>query len=230
MNAALAVQEITIETPDGVRLAGTYAAGPAGGPAALLLHMMPAAKESWSEFAAVLARRGFATLAIDLRGHGRSTRGTGGRTLDYRLFTEREHQAKTIDVEAAAAWLEREHGFGKSRLAAVGASIGANLAIAFAAAHPEIPAAAALSPGLDYRGVTTPDKVRNFGPAQGLFLAASEEDELSFRTGRELVRLKPDAVLKEYRGAGHGTAMFEAQPELMTELADWLASEFEVME
>ncbi|MFA6603490.1 MAG: alpha/beta fold hydrolase [Patescibacteria group bacterium] len=217
-------QEIVIETSDGILLSGSYSAGPLGGPAALLLHMMPATKESWAEFAAVLAARGFSTLAIDLRGHGRSTRGADGRKLDYKLFEDTDHQAKIIDVEAAAAWLERERGIGKSRLVVVGASIGANLAIAFAAAHPEIPAAAALSPGLDYRGVTTPDQVRRFGLAQGLFLAASVEDELSFKTDCELARLKPDAVIREYQGAGHGTAMFSSRPELAGELAAWLAN------
>jgi hypothetical protein len=59
-------------------------------------------------------------------------------------------------------------------------------------------------------------------PEQKLLLAASEEDDLSFRTNRDLKGIRPDAEIKEYRGAGHGTSMFEARPELMAELLDWL--------
>jgi len=215
-------QKVEFTTRDGVRIAGILYHGHPGGPAALLLHMMPAAKESWDEFAGLLLGAGFTVLAIDLRGHGESRRAADGRRLDYELFDDRDHMDKIHDVEAAADWL-REEGFAADRLAVVGASIGANLAIAYAAAHPEVPAAAALSPGLDYRGVTTPDKVSRLAADQSLFLAASSEDELSFRTDRELVRLKPDAVVREYVNAGHGTGMFAARPDLMAELVGWLS-------
>ncbi len=208
-------------TKDGVRIAGLFYSGCVGGPAALLLHMMPATKESWDRFARRLAKSGFAVLAIDLRGHGESRQAGDGRRLDYKLFEDRDHQDKIKDVEAAAAWLAERQAPLK-RLVVVGASIGANLAIAYAAAHPGVAATAALSPGLDYRGVTTPDKVRKMAPGQPLFLAASSEDELSFKTDRELAQLKPDAVVREYGGAGHGTSMFDARPELMEELAAWL--------
>ena len=218
-----APQKVWLTTSDGVKLAGLFFAGPAGGPGALLLHMMPATKESWSGLAPLLVAAGFSILAIDLRGHGESRWTVDGRRLDHELFEDRDHQAKIRDVEAAADWLRREGGLGQRPLVVAGASIGANLSIAYAAGHPEVRAAAALSPGLDYRGVTTPDKVRLFAPGQGLFLAASAEDELSFRTDRELAAIRPSAVLKEYRGAGHGTAMFGPRPELPAELTVWLA-------
>ena len=214
-------QSVEFTTKDGVKIAGTFHSGRAGGPAALLLHMMPATKESWDGFARLLARAGFAVLAIDLRGHGESRETASGERLDYKLFEDRDHQAKIRDVEAAAGWLA-DHQAPLGRLVVIGASIGANLAIAYAAAHPRVLAVAALSPGLDYRGVTTPDKVRKMASGQSLFLAASAEDELSFKTDRELAGIKPDAVVKEYDGAGHGTGMFAARPELMAELAAWL--------
>lgn len=214
-------QRVEITTSDGVRIAGLFYAGCAGGPAALLLHMMPAVKESWTDFAERLVASGFAVLAIDLRGHGESRETVAGERLDYKLFEDEDHQAKIKDVEAAAAWLA-ERCAPLRRLVVIGASIGANLAIAYAADHHDVPAAAALSPGLDYRGVTTPDKVRRFRPDQSLFLAASSEDELSFSTDRQLAGIKPDATVKEYDGAGHGTTMFETRPELLPELAGWL--------
>ncbi|KPJ84957.1 hypothetical protein AMJ57_04955 [Parcubacteria bacterium SG8_24] len=215
-------EKVSFLTEDGVEIVGELHGSGGTGPAALLLHMMPATKESWREFAAKLVEVGFSTvLAIDLRGHGES-RKRGGVTLDFKQFEDREHQDKIKDAEAAVSWMARERGVSPDRLVVVGASIGANLSIVYAADHPEIRAAAALSPGLDYRGVTTADKVMALGAEQALFLAASDEDTLSFDTDRRLKEIKPDAVLKEFHQAGHGTTMFERVDGLMDELAGWL--------
>lgn len=217
------MEKISFQTSDDVTIVGTYVSGESGGPAALLLHMMPATKESWDPFAAKLIEAGFShVLAIDLRGHGESREGSGGVRLDYELFEDEEHMKKIHDVEGAVEWLKKMHGVDTAHLAVIGASIGANLSIVYAAAHHEIPAAVALSPGLDYRGVTTGDAVAEMSDSQALYLAASEEDTLSFRTGRRLAGLKPDAVVIEFGAAGHGTTMFEREPAFMDMLIDWL--------
>jgi pimeloyl-ACP methyl ester carboxylesterase len=214
-------EKVSFRTSDGVTIVADYHERDGDGPSALLLHMMPAVKESWAQFAGQLLDAGFSrVLAIDLRGHGESRESDSGE-LDYKLFEDEDHQAKTDDVEAAVAWLE-ERGAEKTRLAVIGASIGANLAIVYGGEHNEIPAVVALSPGLDYRGVTTPDKVKMYSPAQGLYIVASEEDELSFRTNRELAALKEDSALRELSGVGHGTTMLENEPGLSGEIIDWL--------
>lgn len=214
-------EKVNFDTEDGVTIVADYYEGASGGPSALLLHMMPAVKESWNGFAAALVDAGYShVLAIDLRGHGESVSGGDGR-LDYKAFEDADHQAKIRDVEAAVKWLEGR-GAEKGRLAVVGASIGANLAIAYGADHPEVPAVVALSPGFDYRGVTTPDKVERYAEGQGLYLVASEEDELSFGTDRQLGGIKKDAAVKELKGAGHGTTMLENEPGLTEEIIEWL--------
>jgi alpha-beta hydrolase superfamily lysophospholipase len=221
-------ERVTLTTEDGIKIAGLFWSpdmakvdhyGPRG---ALLMHMMPATKESWSDFAPLLAEAGFSVLAIDLRGHGES-RDPHDLTFDYKLFTSREHRAKRLDAEAAVAWFAQEHRLMPANLAAVGASIGANLSIQLGADHPEIPAVVALSPGFDYHGVTTLDKVRLYRPEKKLLLAASEEDELSFRTNRELKEIKLDTDLHEFADKGHGTTMFVNDPEFMVEVALWLS-------
>jgi len=214
-------EKVNFDTEDGVIIYADHYASGVDGPSALLLHMMPATKESWSAFATALLSAGFShVLAIDLRGHGESVH-QGNARLDYKQFEDADHQAKMMDVDAAVRWLEGQ-GVAKERLALVGASIGANLAIAYGAEHGEIPAVVALSPGLDYRGVTTPDKVAKYRSGQGLYLVASEEDELSFKTDRELAAIKNGTIVKEFRGAGHGTAMFDKAPGLMAEVVEWL--------
>lgn len=216
------MERVTITTEDGVAIVGDYAAGPKDAPAALLLHMMPARRDSWKPLAGLLAGLGLATLAIDLRGHGESVSGAGGKRLDHKKFIDAEHQAKMKDVEAAVRWLA-EKGHPSSRLALVGASIGANLAIAYAGGHQEVRAIVALSPGLDYRGVATAHAVEAMPRSQRLLLVASEEDEYSHVSVLALAKAKGDAELKEFKDAGHGTTMFEHMPGFLDYVAQWVA-------
>jgi alpha-beta hydrolase superfamily lysophospholipase len=67
------MEKVNFKTKDGVTIVGNYfKPRKEHAPAFLLLHMMPATKESWNDFASHLQKEGFEVLAIDLRGHGES--------------------------------------------------------------------------------------------------------------------------------------------------------------
>ena len=187
--------------------------------AAILVHMMPATKESWDAFAIELDHAGYASLAIDERGHGESTM---DGTLDYKKFTDAEQQAKILDLEAAFAFL-LDQGFEKDQIIVVGASIGANLAIEFLARHKEVRVAIALSPGLDYHGVLAEPPIESLSFDQKVILVASNDDEYSFDS---VERLEEDharqTTLVRKFNLGHGTHMFENDPGLMKELITML--------
>lgn len=221
MNRMTVPNKVIFDTVDGVRIEGSEWVVGNDAPWALLLHMMPETKESWSTFASVLNDVGWNALAIDLRGHGGSIAGPRGE-LDYKTFIPNEHQASRLDLEAAVEWLVTARGAVRSKIALCGASIGANLALEIASRDARLPAVAALSPGLDYRGVTTEDKIVSMPAATKIWLAASDDDEESLACVRQLAAMRPDVTLRELRGAGHGTRMFQAVPELLATLADWL--------
>lgn len=214
-------EPIVLQAQDGVHIAGAYVNADQPRAAAVLLHMMPATKESWSAFASRLSGLGIASLAIDLRGHGASNHGPSG-ALDYRLFTEVEHRAKRLDVEAALDWLRSRHP--DAPLLAVGASIGANLALRAMADHDDVAAVLALSPGLDYRGVSTEDAALRFRNGQRALLAASREDEYSTvsieRLGTMATEAKIETVVLD--DAGHGTVMLERDAVFADRAAAWL--------
>jgi pimeloyl-ACP methyl ester carboxylesterase len=218
-------QRINFLTEDGIGIIGdlTLPEGELRG-MVVLLPMMPATHESWRVLAAALASRRVASLAIDLRGHGESVTATDGRQLDYRQFSDAEHQQSRLDVAAAVAFLRREvPSLADAPLAMAGASIGANLGLRYAAMHPDLKAVAALSPGLDYRGVTTVEAVAALSAGQALWLGASRDDTHgSWEAIHELARHHA-ATLYEAKSAGHGTEMFLNQPTLVDQLADWLA-------
>jgi len=88
---------VTFTTPDGVNLACLYRAAASPRGLVLLVHMMPATKESWGHFAERLAERGWSSLAFDLRGHGESVV-QDDRRLDYHVFTDEDHRSSEADL------------------------------------------------------------------------------------------------------------------------------------
>lgn len=217
-------QRITFTTEDGVLIVGNWVTAPTTIGGAILLHMYPATKESWSSFQSVLSQRGIASLAIDLRGHGESTKTGDGGTIQHKTFTEEETKSTLNDVRGAFAWI-RSRGIEPERIAVIGASIGANLALSFLADEPRSPAAVLLSPGLNYHGLQSMDVVDYVAEHQHVWIAASrEDDEESVKAGSEIADfLNLDTkAFKKLKGAGHGTNMLEGDGVLMGEVADWL--------
>lgn len=212
---------VTFETADGVTIVGDYYEG-GRDKAILLLHMMPATRASWVAFANSLTAAGFSVLAIDLRGHGESTKGSGETLLNYQEFQDIDHQASIKDVEAAVEFLASEKKMKEVSIA--GASIGANLALVYASLHREIRSVILLSPGLTYRGVDAGGAAELVDAKQRVFIAASEDDEYSAASSKELhEKLASEKRVELFTDAGHGTTMIERKPEFMAALVEWLS-------
>ena len=115
--AVTPARDLTIASSDGVILAATYWPGSrADSPAVLLLHGNGASRGQFAQEGAMLARQGYAVLAIDFRGHGEST--PRNRTFGW---TEAD------DAHAAFTWLKRQqHG---AKVAVVGISLGGAAAL-----------------------------------------------------------------------------------------------------
>ncbi|MDO8303438.1 MAG: alpha/beta fold hydrolase, partial [Sedimentisphaerales bacterium] len=135
-------------TSDKVKIACDYYPAPRVAGYLVLVHMMPATKESWKELAEQAAAVGFASIAIDLRGHGRSQSGPNG----HEAFADEEHQQSIKDIEAATEFLKTQ-GAAPEDIILIGASIGANLCLWYLAEHPEFKKAVLLSAGESYRGI-----------------------------------------------------------------------------
>lgn len=214
-------EKITYTTGDGIKIVGDYYAVEEPKAFALLLHMMPATKESWRAFATELQTRGIVSLAIDERGHGEST--MDGALL-YENFSEEEQQKKIIDVRDGLAWLANNRGATDANTFVVGGSIGANLAIQILTERAEMRFGVALSPGLDYRGVKTDELIPQLNAGQKVLLVASDDDShRSFESIKALAEINPKQTEKiEESGIGHATTMFEKKPELIKIVADWI--------
>jgi len=214
------MERVTFTTSDNVTIVGDYYPGNSLR-GALLLHMMPSDRTSWSSFATKLADRGYHVLAIDLRGHGESEGGPAG----YKDFSDEDHQQSIMDVDAAAAFLS-EKGIALDQLTLVGASIGANLALWYAAERHDIPVLVLLSAGFNYKGIKAEEYVAGLGSNQRVFFASSEDDEGNAEMNQQLsdqALHRTRAQYIKYQEAGHGTDMFsKEEPDLAREILSWI--------
>lgn len=211
-----------------IKIVGNYWEGNEA-KAIILIHMMPATKESWNEFAGKLNEKGWHVLAIDLRGHGESIEykidDTGEtQKLDYKKFSNADHRASIRDVESARMWLETK-GIATRNIYIGGASVGANLTLQYLGEHSEAPAGFLLSPGLDYKGLKPDEIITLLKDSQRIYLLAAEDDSYSADSVKALNKIgEVKKFLKVYESGGHGTNLFAAHPELMNELVEWLES------
>ena len=209
------MEKVSIITQDEVRLSGLLWDAQSRF-SVLLLHMMPATKESWEDLANRLFHRGMNVLAIDFRGHGQSDGGS------YKAFTDEQHQKYYFDTEAAVEFLTQKYP--KTTIDMAGASIGANIMIQYMVGHPEIIKGVALSAGLDYHGVRAIELVESLHVDQELFYVASHDDMRSGGSdcGIMAEQLAHSTASKSkitvYDTGGHGTNMWKEHPELLYQI------------
>ena len=207
-------QVVQVTAEDGLALVGDYYAPAgeipeAGAPGVLLLHMLNSNRASWADLIPPLQEAGYAVLAVDIRGFGE----TGGRT-DWPL-------AET-DVQTWLAWLRAQDGLDPARMSLVGASIGSNLALRGMAGDPDVLTAVALSPGLDYQGVTTQDAIDTIDD-RPVMLVAGQGDTYSALTIKQLTQgLNGETLTRLYASRDHGTRMLGTQADLIDLIVAWL--------
>ncbi len=206
-------EDITIEATDGLLLHATYYApgGMAPFPGVILLHMLGSDRQVWAEngFAERLTTNGYAVLALDMRGHGDSG-------------SSREWDKAEADLQRVWDYFASRETVNREKTAVIGASIGANIALRAGTNEPAINTVILLSPGLDYRGVTTEAAMAQYDQ-RPILIVASREDTYAAESSATLAGLAPGASqLQLYDGAGHGTNMFAPQPDLADLLLEWV--------
>ena len=113
------------------------------------------------------------------------------------------------------------------KIAIIGASIGANLALQYQAEHSEIKKTMLLSPGTNYRGVLTESSAQMLRQDQEVYFVAGALDGRSAGSAEAMAKQIAGKVhgkkqLKIYPSAAHGTDLFAEDPARMNELISWL--------
>jgi alpha-beta hydrolase superfamily lysophospholipase len=208
---------VTIPTADGVALAASWRPVPGNekAPAVLLLHDFSRERRELEPLAARLGAAGYATLSIDLRAHGESTKRNGqSLPISPRLLTDSNGFPR--DVAAAAAWMRAR----APKTAALGFSVGGYLAL-LAAARGQVDTAVAIS-------VNEPRVAGLAGPSppapRSVLLLACETDPGRADSARKLeAAAQGPKRLLLLPGAAHNLAVLRVHPEADAAILAWLA-------
>ncbi|HOD67467.1 MAG TPA: alpha/beta fold hydrolase [candidate division Zixibacteria bacterium] len=225
--------EVTYTTSQGLEMHGWLhlpaAASQPGRPLIALLPMMGTAHGAYDLFLDSLAARlrrdtTAATptvLALDLRGHGASTR-LHGKEISYKEMEPGDWAPAPGEVAEFIRRAARDHpeAIDSLNITLVGASIGANAAAIAAPMVPGVRGIALLSPGSDYRGLAPAEALKAFEGR--VLICAAREDRYAAESAGRLAKVREGPVLRIFEGGEHGTNLIDRTPEAMSGLLDWL--------
>jgi pimeloyl-ACP methyl ester carboxylesterase len=210
--------EVQFPTVDGMLLSGSLTVPRRQVAAVVLVHQFGSNRHDWDGFVPVLDRAGFATLAYDMRGMGRSlSRWPSKRRYFPPSDEERYLETMPRDVAAALRFLRSRRGADPERIAVVGAGHGANVAHAGSARPGAARATVALSP-VPLQGALRP---RGRSPRGVLFISSRLEAAAVLELA-QTVR-EPRLTMLAQDPEAHGVALLRERA-VRRAILDWLRS------
>ncbi|MCK4856429.1 MAG: alpha/beta fold hydrolase [candidate division Zixibacteria bacterium] len=220
--------EVTIDAPDSsVELVG-YLYLPdqkeyPQPPVVILLHQLGRSHAVWEDFALRQCQQGWAVFAMDLRGHGwsiydlkrKENRPTG-------TFHAGDFAQYPNDIRYLVNHMLAKHAtdVDTSTLAVIGASIGGNSGLLYAATEPRVKYTALISAGLDYKGLRIANAIFEFTD-RPLFLATAARDINSAQSCYLLADFIPRPLdIKVYDTSYHGNELVSRSVALKKKLED----------
>ncbi len=191
-------------------------------PVIILLHQFRKDKSSWNEFIPDLLKNGYAVYAIDMRGHGKSNKFKDGKEIFHETMPESEWNQVPYDVHSVIEFIKTNADVDSSKIAVIGASIGANTSIITSSMFSnEIKTAVALSPGIEYHHLKTYQYAKD--AKNPLMIAVAKNDTYAFESSNELNSIiKPKHSLEVYESSEHGTNLLNITPDLQNKIIVWL--------
>ena len=216
-------EALSFAAADGVAIHGSYwAPDRATAACVVFAHQLSSTR---AEYVPVIARlKGQAHLyAIDLRGHGASTQGPDG-ALTWKGFTAEDWLQLEDDLRGA---LDAVRGKGAGEACVVvGASIGSSAALRLAGAAPgRVTGVVLLSPGLNYRGLATPDAAR---ATRAPVLIVHSQEQGAVDAATALANILRDAapgvdVIAD-PGTAHGMKIVAGDPATLDRVVAFIAA------
>jgi dienelactone hydrolase len=184
-------------------------------PAVLMLNKANGNRQVYAWLARELARRGIASLRLDLRGEGESATIASFVPYVRNVALERAED----DVVAAMRWLRGQAAVDSARIGVVGASYSGEVMALAQRASATASAYVALSPGS--LSTQTIDEIDD---RRVPWWILRSRDERFVRDVMEAARTRSrTARVTEVPGRAHATDMLISNPNLNARIADWLA-------
>ncbi len=215
--AGPASTEVTFNATDGYKLSGTYSVPVAGSPIKMpvlvLVHQLGTDRHDFDTLVPTLLGEGYAVLAYDSRGAGKSANGPAD-PKDYMK-----------DFSGALTFLSGQKEVDPSEVGVIGVSVGGNVAFVASGSFPNVKVAVALSPA--YTGQPKEllgTAVSGFNP-HAVLVASGD----SGKAQADLVFKKVNDPKEQrvYTGAGEGLALF-SNDKMMQDMLAFIAQFLDV--
>jgi pimeloyl-ACP methyl ester carboxylesterase len=210
---------VRFTTDDGVTLAADlYTSGDRGGPAVILLHMIPPSNDRTNypaAFIEALRSRGLSVLNVDRRGAGDSG---GVATEAY------QGPNGKLDAKAAAAFLAAHAcAFDPNRVGIAGASNGTTTALDYTVIAAPAPKALVFLTAGTYteNNNRIRDQRAKLDPIPILFVYSTQERAFS---AAQQTGAASAWEFEEYANGDHGTRMFAARSESIERVAEFFGT------
>jgi pimeloyl-ACP methyl ester carboxylesterase len=193
-------------------------------PTVLLLHSLGHTSADWGNLISYLNQSGYAVIAMDLRGHGKSTYNANLQRKYWTYFSEKAYQKFPDD---AVAILKQSQVVSKkvdlNNWAIVGADIGANTAVLTAKMYPKKPKTMVLiCPSMNFKGLYIPIAMTEIG-TMPILTMASEQDSHSLAEQKTLAKFSQGGFYaKNYSKGGMGMMMIKVNPTMALDITKWV--------
>ena len=190
-------------------------------PVIILIHQGGSSKDEWTDLALwqILLDNGYAVLAYDIRQHGESST---DKDDIWDLFNNPKRAP--LDLQAAIQFIQSHHKLNANKIGIIGASVGANLAV-MASALPEYPIQSVVA--ISGKVEAAQNLANADAPLKGnnLFAIASEKEQEGLRKqwAQEFYQQAiEEKKVKIAKGNAHGSSILIENPELNTDIIQWL--------
>jgi len=192
---------------------------PAPMPAVLLLHGYGEDRSVWRDFSKELLNRGWAVMAMDLRGHGES-RLKNQKPIELSKDWRTNPHEFPVDIDPALDWLKSRPRVDNSRIVIIGFDVGANLALIASGRFKEVKTVVAINPNLD-ESLALAGSAQDFQPRSCLIVARSQAEADRVRS----TAITPPSRIIVAPQTG-GAAQWTADKQVRDAVFQWLKETF----
>lgn len=193
-------------------------------PTVVLLHSIGYSSADWEDLIINLNNAGYAVIAIDLRGHGKSVYNANLQQRSWVYFSTKVYQKFPSDVVAVLKQAQTtSKKVSLDNMAFVGADVGANTAILASKLLAKKPKAMVLiSASSNFKGLFVPITLTEIGNIPILAMA-STQDGFSIQEEQKLAKFAQGAFyVKNYPRGGMGMMMLKTNPSMSNDIVKWL--------
>lgn len=193
-------------------------------PTVVLLHSLGVSSADWGPLVGDLNNAGYAVLAIDLRGHGKSIYDVGLHKKSWVYLTEKGYQKFPSDVITVLdATKQQAKKADLNNMAIVGADIGANTAILVSKDLKVKPKTLVLiSPTVSFKGLYTPIAMVDMGPIPILSMV-SKKDKYCLSQQQQLAKFAQGGFYAQnYAQGGMGMTLLKTNPSMPLDITKWV--------